>query len=900
MKRIYVISYFVILFVLSCRQPQQQILYRTNHFQLALSGNGQVTQFTDLRDGKNYIETSDTKFCLLRINKDDTGIASNKVVQQGDTLIFSFPGSPVTVKLHVTVEKSFIMFDVAGISGGDFYSLQFARVPLVIDYAVNDFAACAMSRKINTRTIDYPGKSNLPGGICFHALGYEGAGIMLLGMPETILRETMKQVVDSYQPGAMPVSHAGGPYAMDDARNYGSYFITYEPVTEEQVEEWVSYLAAFGANQLYFHQGKTFRQGDFLFNETCYPNGIADFRKVSEAFRKHGIITGLLTYDKFIPGDSKYVTPIPSKDLDVMRTFTLAEDLGTSESTIPVIESTADVSVITGFFVHNSKVIRIDDELIIFEKPHLTGPSGFSSCKRGAYGTNVSKHQKGAPVEHLTQFYHLFAPKNGSELFFEIARETARTYNEGGFGLIYLDASDGSFVLAEDKELSWYYESLFVNEILKHTATPPSLEYCWLSNHLWYGISRVGTWDCSTRGHKRFFDLHILANQATGDRLYLPAQMGWTSLCPSFGDNTDHFQYHVFFREDVEYLGAKMIAYNYGASYLDFLSGKSKRPFSYQNGAILKDYDLLRRCGYFSNETRQRLRDFNTHFLLHHSGDDWRLTEANYVHVLLRPGENDFSYHNPFREQTPMIRIEHRHQPVAYDTSLGIDLLPFSENEPVKPENSREFEQPVDLTGHLGLGLWVQGDGGGQNITIRMESPFHLTSGFIDRKLIVDFTGWRYITLVEADNGTMNEITDYPTDSYNHHLYEEFRQTVHFDHISKVTMYIHGDTTNLRFRTLRALPLATSQLVNPAIHANGQTITFRGEIKNGHFMEYMPDGRAIVYDMAGNEVSEMQTDTPSFTLLAGENKIRFSGTAESKQNVNVRITLRTNDNKPFN
>jgi hypothetical protein len=51
--------------------------------------------------------------------------------------------------------------------------------------------------------------------------------------------------------------------------------------------------------------------------------------------------------------------------------------------------------------------------------------------------------------------------------------------------------------------------------------------------------------------------------------------------------------------------------------------------------------------------------------------------------------------------------------------------------------------------------------------------------------------------------------------------------------------------------------------------------------------------------MAGNEVSEMQTDMPSFTLLAGENKIRFSGTAESKQNVNVRITLRTNDNKPF-
>lgn len=894
-KITYLIS-CVLLFAIACTQ-QQQIQYATKHFHLTLSGNGQVEGFTDLRNGINYVDADDKRFCILRIHKDDTGVTSDKVVKKGNTLTFSFPGTPIMVKLQVKPEKSYLVFDVADISGGDFYSLQFARVPLTIDYAKDNFAACAMTRKINTRTLDYPSKTNFLGGQCFNALGYEDAGVFLLGMPEVQLRETMKQVVDSYKPGEMPVSRAGGPYAMDDTRNYGTYILTSVPITEEQVDEWVAYLSRFGVNQIYFHQGRPFKHADFVFNETAYPNGMADVRKMSEAFNRHGFKTGLLTYDKFIPGDSKYVTPVPHKDLDAMRTFTLASDLDTAEQTIAVNESTAEVSSITGYFVRNSKVIRIDDELIIFGEPFRSAPYGFMSCERGAYGTKISAHRKGAPVEHLTKFYHYFAPKNGSDLFYEIARETARAYNEGGFDLLYLDASDGSFVLADDQELSWYYESLFVNEILKHTKTPPSLEYCWLSNHLWYGISRIGTWDCPKRGHKLWIDLHVKSNIATGDRLYLPGQMGWMSLCPLSGDNVDHFQYHNLFREDVEYLGSKMIAYNYGNSYLDFMSEMKAQPFAYRNGAILNQYDSLRLSGYFTAETRQRLRDPNTHFLLQHSGNDWYLAEANYARFLLCPDVREFSYHNPYQKQTPMIRIEHRHQPVVYESSKGIDLLPFDETQPIKPETIREFDPPLNLSEHLGLGLWVYGDGGGQHINVRMQSPFHMTSGFIDRKLTVDFTGWRYFALVEADNGMIDDSDYYPTDSYDHWLYEEFRQHVHFGSISKVSLQVTGNTTNLRFRTFRALPLTTSYLFNPEFQMNGQKITFRGKIKNGHYMEYMPGGRAVVYDAFGNEVSEMQPDATSFKFSTGDTALRFSGTNESGKPTSVRITVRTNDDK---
>ena len=918
MRRIISIISCILLLVSACGQ-QKQLKYTTGHFQLTLSGNGHVEGFTDLCTGNNYANTGDTRFCMIRINKGDTGVAANRVVRNGNILTFSFPGIPVTVNLRVTAEKSYLVFDVSDISGGDFYSLQFARIPLTIDYAKDDFAACAMTRKINTRTLDYPGKSNLLGGECFSVLGYEGAGVFLLGMPEVQLRESMKQVVDSYQPGEMPVSRAGGPYAMDDPRNYGTYILTSVPITEEQVDEWVEKLSRFGVNQVYFHHGRPFRHADFVFNETAYPNGVADFRKVSEAFNRHGFKTGLLTHDKYIDKNSKYVTPVPHKDLDVMQTFTLSGELGMDDQCVWVDESTGHISENTGFFVRNSKVIRIDDELIVFGKSSATIPYGFTSCERGAYGTKVSAHRKGAPVAHLTQYVNSFSPRKGSELFYEIARETARAYNEGGFDMIYLDGSESTYVIVDDQELIWYYDALFVNEILKHTKTPPSLELSGLSDLMWYGNSRFGTWDCSRRGHKYFFDLHIESNLTTADRFYLPGQMGWTTLCPSCGDDMDHFQYHILFQEDIEYLGAKMIAYNYGGSYLDFLNGTNVQPFSYHNGVILNKYDSLRRNGYFPAETRQRLYDPNKNFMLQHAGDDWRLTEANITSVLLPPDVRVFSYHNPYHEQTPMIRIEHRHQPVAYESPEGIDLLSFDETQPVKleivretdrerygnyrqseedkPQLIRKFEPTVDLSKHLGVGLWVYGDGGGQLINIRMESPYHMVSGFVDRMLTVNFTGWRYFALVEADNGKNKDTPFCPMHACDW-IYDEFRERVHFNSISKISMQVKGDTENLRFRTVRALPLITSYLVDPALEVNGQQIIFRGKIKNGHYMEYMPEsGRAIVYDATGNEMSEMQPVTSSFKLPAGESTLRFTGNTEPGKPAGVRITLRTHDDK---
>lgn len=889
--------FLIIFFVVICFRFHvvASVQYETDHFRLTILTSGQVESFVDLRNGANYADAKDTRFCVLRLQKSTAGVAADQMVQNGDILTFSFPGTAVAVKLQVTVHESHLIFDVVEITGGDFYDLQFARVALIIDYQKDDFAASAMSRKLHTSTLEFPGKSNLIGGQCYKAHGWEGAGVFLLGMPEVHLRETMQQVVASYPPGEMPVNLAGGPFAMDHPKNYGSYVIVSEAITEQQVDEWVAHLSRFGVTQVDFHQGTPFRQGDFHFNEKAYPNGVADFRKMSEAFRKHGFITGLHTYAQYIDVNSQFVTPVPSKDLDAMGTYALTDDLDTDETTVRVDISTADISETVGWSIRNSKVIRIDDELMIFDKPSRTAPYGFTSCQRGAYGTKVSAHSKGARVEHIVQLFDMFIPKDGSELFLEVARETARAYNEGGFGMIYLDALWSP--RTDDYDLGRYYETLFVNELLKHVETPPLLEYgSFFATNLWYGRSRMGAWDTGHRGYRQFFDKHIEANHTTADPFYLPGHMGWMALCPSNGDNADNFQYHIMFQEDVEYLGAKILAYNYSLSYND-IHKNIAQPFAYRNGNILKNYDSLRRVGYFPPETLERLRDPNADFLLQHSGDDWRLTEANYERTLLRPDVREFSYSNPYPEQTPMIRIEHRHQPVAYTSSEGIDLIAFNETLPVSSTTTRNFSPPINLSNHLGMGFWIFGDGGNQRINIQVEAPSNLMSGYTDHTVTVDFEGWRYFALAEADNGMINKAYPCPMHEQCGDIYKDLRQTVYYNSISRVQMQIEGETKNLRFRTVRALPLQHTNLVNPTLEMDGKSITFQGNIRTGQYMEYTPGGHAVVYNAVGREVSEMQQNTPVFKLPTGDATIKFSATDPSGNNP-VRITLRTDENPP--
>ena len=146
-----------------------------------------------------------------------------------------------------------------------------------------------------------------------------------------------------------------------------------------------------GIDQIDFHQGNPFRQGDFHFKDAAYPNGVSDFRRMTDELKKHGMMAGLHTYSEFVVNGSKYLTPVPHKDLDVMNTYTLTEDLTAESKDVPVEESTENIEFVLAYTRRNSHYVRIDDELLEFTE---LGTNGFLKCKRGACGTVVGSTKK--------------------------------------------------------------------------------------------------------------------------------------------------------------------------------------------------------------------------------------------------------------------------------------------------------------------------------------------------------------------------------------------------------------------------------------------------------------------------------------------------------------------------
>ena len=98
------------------------------------------------------------------------------------------------------------------------------------------------------------------------------------------------------------------------------------------------------------------------------------------------------------------------------------------------------MSTIIGFFERNSVTLQIDDELITYTGVSKKPPYAFTGCKRGACGTRVAAHAKGAKAHHLRQCFYLFVADGDSKLFTEVAHGLADLANEVGFDMMYLDA----------------------------------------------------------------------------------------------------------------------------------------------------------------------------------------------------------------------------------------------------------------------------------------------------------------------------------------------------------------------------------------------------------------------------------------------------------------------------
>lgn len=886
--------------------PPTPIRLANDYVEYVLGSDGSVRHVFDRRTGADYAATPPAP--VARVKKQGKEHAASELSYANGVLSIKFGNSGIHVDVEVAAKARYFIFEVKQVRGDGIEELAFVDIPLSTRGLPGEpFAACALALNLKTNVLELPQAASRLRALCYPRFGFAGAKVALLGCPTGQLRELMKEVVAAAP--ELPPSRVGGPWALDASENFGSYLMT-SGLTEKQVDDWIGLAQSLGMSQMDFHGGHCFRFGDCEPNPAMYPHGRASLKAVIDKLHAAGIRAGLHTYAFFIAKDCPWVTSVPDRRLAKDAVFTLSGELSGSTAEVPVDESTASMSSVTGFFVRNSVTVQIDDELITYAGIAKERPYRFTQCKRGAYGTHAAAHAKGARVEHLRECFGLFVPDGDSTLLTEVAAKTAELYNDCGFDMIYLDALDGEDVFA-GPENGWHYGSKFTFEICRRLHRPALMEMSTFHHHLWFVRSRMGAWDHPSRGHKRFIDIHCQANESCR-KMFLPANLGWWSFKTWNGA-----QGEPTYADDIEYLCAKALGNDASLELSISPDEMRNTPAFARLAAIVKRYETLRRGNYFGEEVKRALRVPGEEFTLTQtSSGGWefrRVQIERHRTERWQAGADRWTFTNKHARQPLKLRIQTLLSAGPYDAPGNIPLAQFTDRrefperaaagsiraslEPsteqakvgttsgrytaTNPDDARKgawsrigrtFTPPLNLIGHEALGLWVHGDGKGEVLNLQLRSPSHLSPGIGDHYIRMDFQGWRYFELIEPEGERYGDYVWPYGDPY-----AIYRENVHPASVEGLHLFYNNlapkETATCYLSPIRALPTVSAKLRDPAVRVGGKRIVFPVEIASGSYLELRSPSDCKLYGPKGEVLSDVRPQGEVPVLESGENQV---------------------------
>lgn len=795
-------------------------------------------------------------------------------------------------------------------------------------------SSVGMALNLHTNSSDLLSTAPSMSAAAFRDFGIEGAAFAAILCREEELRRVMQGVTAEFTED-IPWSPKGGAFAADHEDIRHSYLLNFAGITLDTVDAWIEAAQHFGFSQIDFHGGYSFRFGDFEPHPELYPGGRKEFAAVIDRLHQAGIQAGLHTYAQFLSPESRYVTPIPHPDLGGYP-FTLTEAIDTCTATVPVLESTSHISTKTSFFVRNSVLLMIDQEILKFD---AVGENEFVICERGALGTTPAPHAAGACVKHLFSVFGLLAADPNSELYLEIAHNTAEMYNEVGFDMIYLDAIDGSDIFAGiDK--AWYHAAAFVAEIMRSVKRPPILEMSEMWHHFWYFRSRMGAWDHSFRGHKYHLGEHDRSNLRVRNKTLLPQNYGWWFYGKP--DPEMPIQVRREFIDDYEFWAGNSLKNDWSLSFvpgndwsLSLLPcGTRVLNDEMQRFAeVIRSYEELRLAGYTPDAAFLQSRDST--FL------NGRPVPITYRKALISHENRSSSITVSAGERMNRLRIENRpfpaadrNGPVIFSAQHAAETrllasknvqasMQVCEDEPagllLNAIQSGDFgyarmeyvyKEKLDISTAPGLSIMVCGDGKGEVLDIQIKGQKYLQSGTLDRMITVDFVGWKCFRLIESDaqrleenywpfsgGGHYNEpdhapayqiAMDTPLSQYEWHpssmdvdIYFNNRERAKLEDVYSVSVWMNnmkdGESYSVTVGEISAFPIQRQPLTDLRIFIDGKSYPIGGQIPVEAYIEY-DNGTWYGYDVDGNLLTDVVY--PTLPVIRSGNEIAAEAAGE--------------------
>lgn len=824
-----------------------KICFENQYAKIVLSEVGCVLAFTDKMHDIDILAAFNKPFCYLTMASGEK-LVPDSVAVADNVLTFVFGEDEL--KLRCETHNEFFVFTILNEPKTEYISLRFADFEFDYDFASkNTIVVSGYAMNIKVNPVYFPGGSEKAAcGECFREIGVVGGKLAIVTTPYDIHREAIKQVDALIAKGDLPITAAGGANALDFKDNHGDYVLVFDtPI--ENTQYWIDFYNNLSVDQVDFHQSEqTFRQGDFKFHKTGDAAGFCE--NIAKPFGKAGITCALHTYSFYIDYNAEGILSDPKwqQQLDVLHRLTLKSDISTTDDVIIPKEGMGSVSSVMDFMSINSPLILIDREMIYFEH----SPDGFASCRRGWAGTIPAPHKEGAEIRVISGYYGMVTPVIGSELFYHIARETARTYNEGGFGMFYLDAFDG-IVQHVDNSLVWYYAVSFVNEIVKHCKRSPMIEASMLLPCLWVTRGRGGALDYPHCCYKRWTDMHLEQNRTLMDRFY-STTFGWYNFYPTDELYPGNFRVKYQFSDDMDYMGTLALAYNQSIVYQGIENSRiSANPALDRNIKRYLRYNRLRKSNAVSEETLKKLREGKYEWILRETQGNANFVEAKYLREKLfdlSDGRNTMTAFNPFGEQKPFIRIENR---ISTAQEQPFRLLEFDENRLLTEQIRTQKLNHVNIKDKLTLRVKVFGNGSDDALCISLRGSDYFFNGYSDFVIPLNFTGWRDFILCEPDNGEYADFKFEGRSNFRDVFSLAFcRDIVNYENITEISVLLSGNCEGVKMGSIDAVRHVNRPLVNPTVNTNGTLITFGCNIDSTEYLEYTPEEGALIYDRQGN------------------------------------------------
>ncbi len=640
----------------------------TEFVTLEIDERGKCIALTDKRTGAERIARS---VPLASVRMGGKTIRRTSCSYQDGKLSIEFGKSEAKAVIGLTARDRYLVFEVLSVEGEGIDELTFLTLELPPGkyqnrmsglVADDDFGVCMRALSIDT-SVTLGGSPPTLRATGYQQYGLVDAKAALVACPAEELRPVLQEVVRAE---GVPQSSLGGPWALDAQDCRGSYL--FARVSESNVDRWIDLALRGGFTDVHF-SGWWTALGHYEPSKSLFPHGLEGMKAAVRKIHDAGLKAGMHTLTGCISPSDSWVTPVPDARLAADATYTLAADMDEASDTILTVEKPGSHDVIWGY-ASRGNVIRIGEELIQYSAISHEEPYGFLNCKRGAFGTEPSTHEKGQPADHLRSIYGAFYPDEDSTLVGEVADCIARVYNDCKFDEIYMDGAEGMG--------GWHRVAVMRDAIYRSLKRPALVEASAWGHWSWYYHSRVGAWDHPKWGLKQFTDMHCAGIPSYRKGGLLQAQLGWWVILGPSGSSRAEMP------DEMEYFCAKTLANDAPMSVQGL--GALSRPANERMSEYLTiagRYERLRLANYFTDALKERLREPGKEFRLHQADDgEWEFIPTDYAdHRVtgLENGANTWVLSNRFDKQQPKLRIEALYAAHPYDSQDALLVTDFGD-----------------------------------------------------------------------------------------------------------------------------------------------------------------------------------------------------------------------------